>query len=115
MLKTNKKYEYLDLLGLFTALYLKAEAETQMRRSPVGVAPRAPAGIRNMPANPYRDFLNQRDIIKCIKPDHRWHLSRLSQALTDSNVLCNQGSLASRNIETSASRILTNDAQKIKR
>jgi hypothetical protein len=115
MLKTNKKYEYLDLLGLFSALYLKAEAETQMRRSPVGVAPMAAARSRNIPANPYQDFLNQSDIMKCTKPDHRWHLSRLSQAVTDSNVLCNQGSLASRNIETSASRKLINDAQKIKK
>jgi hypothetical protein len=115
MIETNKKYEYLDLIGLFTALYLKAEAETQMRRSSLWVAPKAAAETRNMPANPYQDFLNQRDIINCTKPDHRWHLSRLSQALTDSNVLCNQGTLASRNIETSASRKLTIDAQKINR
>ena len=114
MLQTSKKYGYLDLLGLFTALYLKAEAEKQMRSSQVRVALSATARTKNMAANPYQDFLNQEDIKKFTNPDHRWYLSALSQTLTDSDVLCNQGSLASRNIETCKSKKQSNFDGKIK-
>jgi hypothetical protein len=115
MVQTSKKYKYLDLLGLFTALYLKAEAEKQMRRSQVRLDPSATVGTKNMGANPYQDFLNQGDIKKYTSSGHRWYLYALSQSLTDSDVLCNLGSLASRNIETYKSKKKSKFYGKIKR
>jgi hypothetical protein len=113
MLKTNKNYEYLDLLALFTTLYLKAYNEKLIRLSKVKLAHSAGAQSKIMPPNPLQDFLIQRSIKNWSRSDHSDILSALFRDLTDPDILCCEGSLASRNIETSAAKRQSQAAKKM--
>jgi hypothetical protein len=97
--KNNKKYEYLDLLALFTALYLKAEAENITRRSKVRLLSSLRSKLKTSPPNPWKDFLRLPDIKIFTRSDLRGYLLALSETLTDAKVLCNGGKPASRHIE----------------
>jgi hypothetical protein len=94
--KTSDKYRYLELLALFTAIYLQAEADkkTKGQRYKYQALPAHRTGC-----NPYIDFLENPDIKNFTKPDKRGYLLALSLTLCDSKILCGLPGMASRDIQ----------------
>jgi hypothetical protein len=94
--ETSDKYRYLELLALFTAIYLQAEADkkTKGKRYEYQAMPAQRTGC-----NPYKDFLDNTDIKNFTKPEKRGYLLALSMTLCDSKILCGLPGMASRDIQ----------------
>jgi hypothetical protein len=88
----------LELLALFTALYLQAETEKKMKQEGKFHNPVA-ANFHSSKQNPYLDFLENPEIKKHAKSEHICYLLALSVTLCDPNVLSFGCSMASRDIK----------------
>jgi hypothetical protein len=92
--QANENYQYLEILALFTALYLQAEAdkETQGERYKY-------QDMRvEHTSNPYEDFLEQPDIRLYTKSKPSECLLALSKTLCDPVVLSRIPNMGSRHI-----------------
>jgi hypothetical protein len=93
--KANENYQYLELVALFTALYLQAEADKQTQGQRYKYQDMR---VRHT-SNPYADFLEQPDIKYYTKSRPSECLLTLSKTLCDPIVLSRIPSMGSRHIK----------------
>jgi hypothetical protein len=76
--KTSDKYQYLEFLALFTAIYLQAEADQKTKGERFKYQA---LEAKRTGGNPYKDFLDQPDIKNFTKAEDRGCLLSLSLVL----------------------------------
>jgi len=111
MQRKNTQYQYYDILALFTALYLQAEADKKTKFSK-HIMPGVSAETQTNRLNPYLDFLNQPDIQTYTKSKDRGYLLFLAHTLGDTEFITHDCSMATRNIEISPA-VRRNGAEKL--
>jgi hypothetical protein len=100
--KANENYQYLELVALFTALYLQADADKQTQ----GQRYKYQDMKVQHTSNPYADLLEQPDI-KCFsKSGPSKCLLALSKTLCDPVILSNSKSMGSRHIKLTGEKNL---------
>ena len=93
--KANENYQYIEILALFTALYLQAEADKQTQGQRYNYQ-----DLRAQhTSNPYEDFLKQPDIKLYTKSRPSECLLALSKTLCDPVVLYRIPNMGSRHIK----------------
>jgi hypothetical protein len=94
--KTSDKYQYLEFLALFTAIYLQAEADKKTKGERFKYQA---LEAKRTGCNPYKDFLDQPDIKNFTKAEDRGYLLSLSLVLCDPAIVCGLPGMASRQIK----------------
>jgi hypothetical protein len=93
---TSDNYRFLEILALFTALHLQAEADKQTLSQKYKYQDMK---AQRTGCNPYLDFLEQPDIKFWTKSQQRHYLLALSKATCDPQVLSSFHQKGSRHIE----------------